>query len=252
MSLHMSTKERLLALIDDIEIISKELIENSIAPKPQKISSTEHQQLVELMISKDNEFKTVLQLASEQAKIETKMNTLKEQVELQDREINKLQRQLKEAEHLLSTAIFQAKQKLASIEKANKRPVSSEELIKYAHKVSASNAICAPLTWQQGDLRRPYPTDIEMRLGFLGKSDLSLNGHNLQHQISANEHRNTGDVPTSAQNQFAWHPSGELHMSMGASTGSVALDTRAHKDDRQDDVEVMSTDSSSSSSSDSQ
>lgn len=86
-----------------------------------------------------------------------------------------------------------------------------------------------------------------MRLGFLGKSDLSLNGHNLQHQISANEHRNTGglkktkfsslninfsfinftsDVPTSAQNQFAWHPSGELHMSMGASTGTVALDTR--------------------------
>lgn len=106
------------------------------------------------MISKDNEFKTVLQLASEQAKIETKMNTLKEQVDLQvmthlfgrlpfdannnlcfkDQEINKLQRQLKEAEHLLSTAIFQAKQKLASIEKANKRPVSSEELIKYAHK----------------------------------------------------------------------------------------------------------------------
>lgn len=83
------------------------------------------------------------------------------------------------------------------------------------------------------------------------------------------------DVPTSAQNQFAWHPSGELHMSMGTSTGSVPLDTRwvqcwyidptwkfrptsylcvfrAHKDDRQDDVEVMSTDSSSSSSSDSQ
>lgn len=108
------------------------------------------------MISKDNEFKTVLQLASEQAKIEQKMNALKEQVELQvgkttyllcmeiysqnrfyfgqDREINKLQKQLKEAEHMLSTAIFQARQKLASIEKANKRPVSSEELIKYAHK----------------------------------------------------------------------------------------------------------------------
>lgn len=35
---------------------------------------------------------------------------------------------------MLSTAIFQARQKLASIAKANKRPVSSEELIKYAHK----------------------------------------------------------------------------------------------------------------------
>lgn len=33
------------------------------------------------------------------------------------------------------------------------------------------------------------------------------------------------DVPASAQNQFAWHPSGELHMSMIAG-GSVSLDTR--------------------------
>lgn len=58
-------------------------------------------------------------------------------------------------------------------------------------RISESNAICAPLTWQQGDLRRPYPTDIEMRLGFLGKSDLNINGNTLQHQNSLNElHRN--------------------------------------------------------------
>lgn len=135
---------------------------------------------------------------------------------LQDQEINRLQRQLKESEDILATALFQAKQKLASILTANKRPISSEELIKYAYRlvpwfiygnnlihkfdfiyicfsISASNAICAPLTWQQGDLRRPYPTDIEMRLGFLGKSDLNFNGHNLQHQssVSSDIHRST-------------------------------------------------------------
>lgn len=62
-----------------------------------------------------------------------------------------------------------------------KRRISSDLLIKpflFSHRISASNAISAPLTWQQGDLRRPYPTDIEMRLGFLGKSDLTnVNGH---------------------------------------------------------------------------
>lgn len=53
----------------------------------------------------------------------------------------------------------------------------------YFYRISASNAISAPLTWQQGDLRRPYPTDIEMRLGYLGKSDLSnVNGHTSQSQ----------------------------------------------------------------------
>ncbi|XP_055607203.1 mediator of RNA polymerase II transcription subunit 4 [Uranotaenia lowii] len=264
-SYHLSTKERLLAIVDDIEIISKELIENTIAPKHQKMSSTDHAQLVELLVSKDKELKSTLQLAAEQAGIEKKMDNLREQVKKQDEEINHLQKQLKEAEHILATSIFQARQKLTSINKAAKRPVSSEELIKFAHRISASNAICAPLTWQQGDLRRPYPTDIEMRLGFLGKSDLNINGHALQNQNNLNElHRNAagaavgaagasaGEIPASAQNQFAWHPSGELHMTMGGGAGSVSLDTRAHKDASQDDVEVMSTDSSSSSSSDSQ
>uniref|UniRef100_A0A182VD86 Mediator of RNA polymerase II transcription subunit 4 n=3 Tax=gambiae species complex TaxID=44542 RepID=A0A182VD86_ANOME len=261
-SYHLSTRERLLAIINDIEIVAKELIENTIAPKAQKMSSTDHAQLVELLVLKDKELKATLQLAAEQAGIEKNMDALREQVRKQDEEINQLQRQLKEAEQILATSIFQARQKLASIAKANKRPVSSEELIKFAHRISASHAICAPLTWQQGDLRRPYPTDIEMRLGFLGKSDLNINGHNLQHPNSLNEmHRNAstvgaggagGDIPASAPNQFAWHPSGELHMSMGAGGGSVSLDTRAHKDASQDDVEVMSTESSSSSSSDSQ
>lgn len=57
--------------------------------------------------------------------------------------------------------------------------------MKFIYRISASNAISAPLTWQQGDLRRPYPTDIEMRLGHLGsvKSDLSnVNGHSSQSQ----------------------------------------------------------------------
>lgn len=62
------------------------------------------------------------------------MDDLKTQVDEQDQEINQLQKQLKEAEQILSTAIFQARQKLTSIAKAKKRPVSSEELIKYAHK----------------------------------------------------------------------------------------------------------------------
>lgn len=59
---------------------------------------------------------------------------------------------------LQATAIYQAKQKLQSISRANKRPVPSEDLIKFAHRISASNAVYAPLTWQQGDPRRPYPT----------------------------------------------------------------------------------------------
>lgn len=154
------------------------------------MSSSEHAQLTELLVSKDKEIKDTLALARNQALVEKKMESLRAEVDRQDQEIRNLQRQLKEGEQILATAIFQAKQKLASIAKANKRPVLSEELIKFAHRISASNAVCAPLTWQQGDPRRPYPTDIEMRLGFLGRlSDLPLNGHLLQQQGLSDFHR---------------------------------------------------------------
>lgn len=57
------------------------------------------------------------------------------------------------------------------------------------------------------------------------------------------------EIPASQQNQFAWHSSGEMHISVGQ--GTVPMDTRNHNKENED-VEVMSTDSSSSSSSDSQ
>lgn len=163
------------------------MIENAIAPKHLKLSGPEYGQLTDLLVAKDNELKETLQLASEQAQIEQKMDILRAEVERQDQDINQLQKQLKEAEQILSTAIYQANQKLQSIAKANKKPVSSEELIKFAHRISASNAVCAPLTWQQGDPRRPYPTDIEMRLGFLGRVGDPINGHLMQQQTSISE-----------------------------------------------------------------
>nr|CAH7745043.1 unnamed protein product [Callosobruchus chinensis] len=170
-----------------MELISKEIIENAIAPKSAKLSGPEYAQLTELLVAKDNELKDTLKLASEQAQINKKLDNLKAEVERQDQDINDLQRQLKEAEQILSTAIYQANQKLSSIARANKRPVHSEELIKFAHRISASNAICAPLTWQQGDPRRPYPTDIEMRLGLLGRLSDPINGHLLAQQNSMSD-----------------------------------------------------------------
>ncbi|XP_044755720.1 mediator of RNA polymerase II transcription subunit 4 [Coccinella septempunctata] len=251
MASQKSTQEKLLDILDDIELISKEVIENAIAPKHLKLSGPDYSQLTDLLVAKDKELKATLKLAAEQAFIEEKMDILRAEVDRQDQDINNLQKQLKEAEQILSTAIYQANQKLQSISRANKKPVSSEELIKFAHRISASNAICAPLTWQQGDPRRPYPTDIEMRLGLLGRITDSANGHLLTQPNMAELHRSghPGEIPAAQQNQFAWHPSGEIHMTVGQ--GSVSMDTRNHKQEAED-VEVMSTDSSSSSSSDSQ
>ncbi|KAJ8893849.1 hypothetical protein PR048_006450 [Dryococelus australis] len=159
----------------------------NISQRKNKLSSSEHALLTELLVSKDKELKETLQLAEEQAKINLKMEDLKAEVDRQDQYIQQLQRQLKEAEQILATAIYQAKQKLQSIAKANKRPVPSEELIKFAHRISASNAVCAPLTWQQGDPRRPYPTVCEMRILCLIQTSMLLGMLKLENNKEASK-----------------------------------------------------------------
>jgi len=273
------TKEVILSLIDDIELIAKEMLENCVQPKQKRMSAEEHKAITKLLVSKDKDLKEALALATEQGEVEQTIVEVREEVEKQDEHIVQLQRQLKDAEVQLSTLIFQAKQKLESIDKAGKASVMSEDLIKYSHKISASNAVCAPLNWQQGDPRRPYPTDIEMRQGFLSRSDQPLSVQ-LQHLTpatpastagpghtpgsmaaphSSHSHaspsRMGGLTPSSAGHtshqgpgQFSWSASGEMSMSMGPGAPGVHIETGKSS---QDDVEVMSTDSSSSSSTDS-
>jgi len=251
MSANTSTRDKLLGLLDDFELLSREIIENLSSGRQQKINVQHQLLLTEQLVATDNEIKATLKVAEHQAEVEKNVNAIKLEIETQDQHITQMQKHFKEAENILATALFQAKQKLQSINKASKHPVSSEDLIKYAHRISASNAVCAPLTWQPGDARRPYPTDIEMRMGFLGRlSDLPLNGHMMQPQGLADMVRSNNQIDRQAsqQNQFPWHSTSDMHLGVG----SGVIDTRNHSKDVSEDVEVMSTDSSSSSSSDSQ
>jgi predicted nuclease with TOPRIM domain len=62
--------------------------------------------ITELLVAKDSELKEVLKLATEQAKINHKMESLKREVERQDQFIQQLQRQLKEAEQILVSEYY--------------------------------------------------------------------------------------------------------------------------------------------------
>lgn len=254
---NVGTRETLLTIIDDIELIAKELFENLIAPKGQKLTATELNQLAELLVSKDQELKATLNTATEQAEIQKKIDSLQAEVEKQDQDIHHLQKYLKEAEHMLATAVYQAKQKLQCIAKGNEKNVSVDDLIKYAHRISCSYAVAAPHNWMQGDPRRPYPTDIEMRLGFLGRlSDLPMSANSLQQgnlDMSLSRGSHGEQNPSSQAGTFTWPAtSGDLKSSMSAAPNhGVGMDTKSQNKENED-VEVMSTDSSSSSSSDSQ
>lgn len=118
-----------------------------------------------------------------------------------------------------STALYQSKQKLNLIKKANKRPVFSEDLIRYAHNISSQHSVASPYDWNVGDPRRPYPTDLQMRQSLL-----------------------SGNAPSADDaSPFHFIPTG---LPGADATKKVNIDEK--------DVEEMSTDSSSSSSSDSQ
>lgn len=82
---------------------------------------------------------------------------------------------LKEAEQVLSSAVYQSRQKLNMIKKA--KPLPSELIIRYSHKISAGFGVCCPENWTLDNPIRPYPTDVDMRRGWLAKltnTDLGL------------------------------------------------------------------------------
>ncbi|KAG5204640.1 hypothetical protein JEQ12_019085 [Ovis aries] len=214
-----STRERLLSALENLEVLSRELIEMLAISRNQKLlQSGEENHVLELLIHRDGEFQELMKLALNQGKIHHEMQVLEKEVEKRDSDIQQLQKQLKEAEQILATAVYQAKEKLKSIEKARK-----------------------------GDPRRPYPTDLEMRSGLLGQmnnpSTNGVNGHLPGDALAA------GRLPDVLAPQYPWQAS-DMAMSMLPPNHShdFLLEPPGHNKENEDDVEVMSTDSSSSSS----
>ncbi|XP_030837537.1 mediator of RNA polymerase II transcription subunit 4-like [Strongylocentrotus purpuratus] len=248
MAASMTAKSRLLSLVEEAEVLTKDLGEATSAVR-QRVPHPDEPQIMEILMKKNEELEATLKETEEQRKMKQEIEGLQEEVDKRDEDIKTLQKQLKEAEYILATAIYQAKEKLKAIKQAKKGAISSEELIKYAHRISATNAVAAPLAWEPGDPRRPYPTDLEMRMGVLGRlsnlPQVGLNG------------AGGGDGAQStagATGGLTWKPSSELTASRSMSTGVNRLTGDGGIDlgkENEDDVEMMSSDSESSSSSDS-
>lgn len=58
-------------------------------------------QILELLIQQDGEFQELMKVAYSQGKIHQEMQLLEKEVEKRDSDIQQLQKQLKEAEHIL-------------------------------------------------------------------------------------------------------------------------------------------------------
>ncbi|KAL8614772.1 hypothetical protein ACOMHN_017753 [Nucella lapillus] len=185
-----STQARLRRIIDDMETVAEELISQMFLPTHERTEDTES--LTKLLVEKDAELKEVLKLAEEQAELQRKINALQEKVARMDAETRKMQRALMEAEDILSTSIYQAKQKLAAIRQANKRPNALEDILRLARNIAGNAGDAAPKNWKPGDPRRPYPTAEEMMRG-------SLNPLNQAHTTATSSASVSTDDPGTAK-----------------------------------------------------
>lgn len=258
------TRRKLISVVEDVEIVSKELLEFLGMSRQSQSDDIDANQLIALLKMKDEELQTLLSKATLQAETQKRFESLKQEVEKRHADIRQLQRSLKESEGLLATAVFQAKQKLNSVNKASSGKISSEELIKYSHKISASNAVAAPPGWTIGDVRRPYPTEMDMRSSLLAKLTDPGGTQTLPTtSLPGYADMNRCHPPTvlgmqqnyAGQSSLTWQPSAEVQsmtVTMPHCAPSTALESsKQHAaKDRSEDVEVMSSDSSSSSSSD--
>ncbi|XP_068687188.1 mediator of RNA polymerase II transcription subunit 4-like [Montipora foliosa] len=272
-----STKEVINTILDDYEKLAKELFESLSAASlyrstKQDAGCGETSKAVEQLIAKDKELQAAIKQMQEQQARQQEIHLIKEEISKKDQEILNLESQLKEAEKILSQALFQAKKKLSAINQAKNGSVSSEELIKYAHRISSSNAVEAPISWMPGDPRRPYPQDIEMRSGWLGRlmegvameTGQPIGDSNLQGIVQTSAsimsvETTSGIGQTNGQaSTYSWQSNlsgGPTSLQYAASSGLELITSDLNKEvanGRQeagvDEVEIMSSSSSSSSS----
>lgn len=84
----------------------RELFEFFLAPKHLKPNLIDANQLAELLVKKDFELKDALANAQEQEIIQSKIDTLKTEVEKHDEALAQLQKNFKEAEHILVSKVW--------------------------------------------------------------------------------------------------------------------------------------------------
>lgn len=129
----------------------RELITQTINSNKLKTGETSNNELLELtkiIVQKQTELDNYLNLASKQQVLNNKINKLKNCLVESDADIKSLLLYLKEAEQVLSSAVYQSRLKLNMIKKA--KPLPSELIIRYAHKISSEYGVCCPENWTPG------------------------------------------------------------------------------------------------------
>ena len=161
----LGTRRKLELLLQEMDTICREVIVH--LHNPSSPANVDTQTLIEMLIERQDHLSEQMLIVREQEEFERQLQAKREEILKCERALRCLQTYLLQAVQVLSSAVYQAREKLNNIRQAKTFP--SETLIRYAHQLASCYSTTAPENWQQGDTRRPYPTNVEMGRGILAR-----------------------------------------------------------------------------------
>ena len=199
----LGTRRKLELLLQEMDTICREIISqlhNSSSVANTNSESFDTQTLVDMFIERQDYLAQQIVIVRQQQELERQLQSKRDEILKCERALRCLQTYLLQAVQVLSSAVYQAREKLTNIRRAKHFP--SETLIRYAHQLAACYSTTAPENWQQGDTRRPYPTSIVMGRGLLGRISEQTLQQQQQQQINVqNSSINSTTVVDSATAQ---------------------------------------------------
>ncbi|KJH49183.1 hypothetical protein DICVIV_04684 [Dictyocaulus viviparus] len=165
-----SLRDCLLENVDDIDFIIKQILESLLNRDKHRRGSESLNSLVTLFEGRINEVKSLLERVGEFRAREDLIRQLEICVRERNEIIDKLETNLKVAEMALTSAIYQANNKIHSVRESEAHPVNSEVVIRFAHQISKNYSVVTSLILFciiSGDPSRPFPTEPEFRASAL-------------------------------------------------------------------------------------
>lgn len=169
----LGTRQKCELILEEMDTISREILSRFHQSSTTNAEDDHHhhhldmENLFDMLIERQDFLTEQILLIRQHQQLEEQLQFKRELISKCENALLCLQTYLLQAVQVLSSAVHQAHEKLINIRQA--KSFSSESIIRYAHQLATCYSTTAPENWQQGDIRRPYPTNIQMRQGLLAR-----------------------------------------------------------------------------------
>lgn len=158
-----SLRDSLLECVDDLEGITKQIVESLLNRDKQNKEGESLTNLATLYEGKQKEMSNLAKRIPEFQEREKLIRELKGCVEQRDEVIMHVEELIRGSELAVMTSVCRNAKRLQSVRQSERCPIDSEELIKFSHQISRNYSIATPHFWKLGDAQRPFPIEPEFR-----------------------------------------------------------------------------------------